>query len=68
MSQEVPAFLAHFLSEAMKWAETAPEHGQEEGIHVYLSKVAVICEGEVIGHLINEDPEWLFRSTEPGSS
>ena len=64
VSQEVPAFLVRFLAEAMEWAEKAPEHGQEKGVHVYVSKIAVVCEGEVIGHLINEDPEWLYRSCE----
>lgn len=61
MAEDVPAFLIRFLYEALQWAMTAPEHGQDKGVHVYLSKVEVICEGEVIGHLINDDPEWVFR-------
>ena len=64
---EIPAFLTHYLSEAMKWADTAPEQGQDKGIHLYLSKIAVVCEGETIGHLINEDPEWVYRSTHESS-
>ncbi len=59
---ELPAYIVHFLAEAMAWAKGSPEHAGAPSM--YLGKIEVICEGEVIGHLINEDPDWLFRPVE----
>lgn len=63
---DLPAYLITFLAEAIKHLEGAPEHGNplgpdKSGIHCYLDKVAVVVEGETIGHLVNEDPDWLYR-------
>lgn len=60
----MPADMIAYLAKAMEWAKNAPETDDKDthgGLHFYLTKVGIICEGELIGHLVNEDPEWVFR-------
>lgn len=63
---EIPAYVVHYLAEAMAFLKDAPETPTTgAGVHFYLSKVAVVCEGEVIGYLDNEDPDWIYRPVKP---
>lgn len=58
---ELPLFLLEFLHAAVQVAVTLPEHGSKSGVHCYIGKLEVRVEGEVVGHLVNDDPEWVYR-------
>ena len=60
--EEIPAYVIEYLAKAVAFLKEAPEEGATGvGCHFYLSRVEVICEGEPIGTLHNEDPDWIFR-------
>ena len=61
---EIQGYLIAYLAKAIEHLKDAPEEpfqGSDSGLHMYLDKVAVIVEGETIGHLHNEDPDWVYR-------
>lgn len=65
---EIQGYLIAYLAKAIEHLQGAPEEGSGTtgtGLHMYLDKVAVIVEGECIGYLYNEDPDWVYRPVKP---
>lgn len=63
---EMPGYVIEYLAKAIAFLKDAPEDGAglnapTGSVHFYLGDVRVICEGEHIGTLVNEDPEWVYR-------
>jgi hypothetical protein len=58
---EMQGYVIEYLAKALAFLKDAPE--EASGTHFYLDKIAVVCEGDTIGHLHNEDPDWVFRPT-----